>query len=497
MNRYQNMEKFLQFFASIYIENPDLEISNKTIYSNLAIYGLTQADIDDRYIGDKFENWINKFQNDPNLLVYYTERQPGFLQFHNKKNQGDKHVKLYLSYSKDKIEHCVDKIFKYISEEDMPTCSKVARATRSDSVVLRMDNFDDAAKVINFINSDYELTSSAKDTNPFSIKHGVVGIAYDDMLSYNSTLSYVMEEYFNYCRSNNILSSVSVENFREYVNQYHDYYFKNNEGIYEFSQKNMVTEYKSRFNSIGEELLNYDQVLELICISLNGESNIYDYRNFHNIVKDQQYSNKKVEYYNNVVNTKINQQQEINEMEIINSYIDLAIEKYGTNDVSFYLQEYIKGNINAITRTNDFRELFKKYVPPSKLISLTGNVSAYVNNYIETKKTNQQNIQMNNYNIFLFASIETYKKYGYNQLYSAIINGMKGDFSYFTNGNYEYRKYLNQNISSKDILRYCNVAIQMNNGEPSNDIINEYCNIISGYAMGENDSQYNSSSSVR
>lgn len=495
MNRYQNMEEFLKFFASVYNENPDLEIDKNTIYSNLAIYGLTQEDINDRYIGDNFENWIDNFQNDPNLSVYYTQIQPGFLQFQNKKSLGDKHVKLYLSYPKDKINHCVNKIFEYISKEDMPTCSKVSRSIRSDSVVLRMDNFNDAAKVINYINRDYELSNYTKETNPFSIKHGAVGIAYDDMLSYNMTLSYVMEEYFNYCRSNNILSLVSVEHFRQYANEYRDNYFKSEDGIYEFSQKDIVVEYQKRFNSIGDELLNYEQVLELICTSLNADANIYDYDNFYRIVKDKRFSDKKVDYYNNVINSKVMQQRKVDEIQIINSYIELAINKYGSDNVHLYLEDYIRGNVNAITRENDFRDLFKQYIPSSKLISLTGNINDYVNNYIQTK---QQNMQMDNYNMFLYASIETYKKYGYRQLYCAIVEGIKGNYTYFTNGNYQYRKYLSENILPKDILNYCSIAIQMNNNsEPSNDVINEFCGMISGYAMGENESQYNSSGSTK
>ena len=195
-----------------------MEINRDTIYSHLALYGLTEEDVKNREIDYNFQSWINNFQNDPNLAVYYTERQPGFLQFQNKKSLGDKHVKLYLSYPADKINYCVNKIFKYVADQDMPTCSKVSKKLRSDSVVLRMANFDDAAKVINYINSDYELTSCAKETNPFSIKHGVVGVAYDDMLSYNTTLSFVMEEYFNYCRRNNVLTNAHNEWFTALIN---------------------------------------------------------------------------------------------------------------------------------------------------------------------------------------------------------------------------------------------------------------------------------------
>lgn len=498
MNRYENMGNFLQFFASVYSQNPNLEIDRDTLYSYLATYGLTEEEIKDREIGDNFQSWIDSFQNDPNLAVFYTERQPGFLQFHNKKSTGDKHVKLYLSYSKDDINHCVNKIFKYIAEQDMPTCSKVSHKLRSDSVVLRMANFNDAAKVINFINGDYELSNYAKETNPFSIKHGAVGIAYDDMLSYNATLSFIMEEYFKSCRSNNMLSYVSVEHFREFASQYFFDNFKDKASIYKFAQKDIVVQNNHRFKSLGHELLNYQQVIELICISLDAKANVNDYNTFYSNVENKEYTDKKVDYYNNVIYGDVKQQTQIDETKLINSYIDLAIDKYGSDRVHLYLEDYVRGNLKAITRNNDLRDLFEKYMTPSKLVSITGNIEDYVNNYIQIKKEKEQAKAVDDYNMFLYASIETYKKYGYKQLYRAVIEGTNGNYNYFTNGNNGYRDYLKHNVSPHAILNYCGTAIQMyNNGETSNDIINEYCSVISGYVMDLSEQQYSTSCSTK
>lgn len=497
MNRYQDMEDFLKYFAAIYGQNPNLSIDYGTIYSNLAMYGLNEKEINDREIVQNFQGWIDRFKNNPNLDVYYTERQPGFLQFQNRKSIGDKHVKLYLSYPKKKINNCVNKIFDYISKEDMVTCSKVSHSLRSDSVVLRMNNLSDAFKVINYINGDHELRKYAKETNPFSIKQGVVGIAYDNMLSYNSTLASVMEDYFKKCRNDNTLSYVSVTHFREFINQYINSVLKNKEDIKRFSKKNMVIKHENRFASIGEELLNYEQILELIHVSLNSHADINDYKNFYYKILDNKYSEQRINYYNDVINNKVVEQTEINEIELINSYLDLAINKYGSDKVYLYLERYVNGDVNAITRDNNFRSLFQQHIPPAKLTSIIGDINTYINKYINLKKQND------NYNMFLYGSIETYKKYDYNQLHTAVINAINGNYEYFTNGQYGYRNYLCNNVLPGDILKYCSIAIQMHNGNNNINnnspasIVNEYCNIISGYKVNQEESQYNSSSSVK
>ena len=76
-------------------------------------------------------------------------------------------------------------IFDFIERNNMKTGSKVADTIRSDEIVLRMESTDDAEKLIQFINNNPYLKENSRPTNPFLNRAGVVGVGYDDLLSYN------------------------------------------------------------------------------------------------------------------------------------------------------------------------------------------------------------------------------------------------------------------------------------------------------------------------
>lgn len=105
-------------------------------------------------------------------------------------------MKIYLSFSKEDVFECVNMIFDYIDQNELSTLSKVADVRRSDEVVLRMSNVEDAKKLLEFINNNEYLSTRAKPVNPFLIKSGVAGLANDRLLSYNETLSFIIAEYF-------------------------------------------------------------------------------------------------------------------------------------------------------------------------------------------------------------------------------------------------------------------------------------------------------------
>lgn len=93
-----------------------------------------------------------------------------------------------------------------------------------------------------------------------------------------------------------------------------------------------------------------------------------------------------------------------------------AVQKYGSiNHILDYLMSYMNsGSTATITRDNNFRKLFEKYnIPPSFIKQVTNNnIFEYVNKLLIEKDYNIH------YQYFYNACIETYKKYGYQQLYA-------------------------------------------------------------------------------
>lgn len=308
MNREQQMDSFLQTFAKIYAQNPNSEISKNTLYSHLSKYGLTEDEIENGNISHYFGYWEEIFKTAKNLRAFTDNSQPGFLQFWSHGKGGRDHVKLYLSFPQDNFFQCANMIFDFINENNIPTQSKVSYKLRSDSVVLRLMNFNDAATVINYINKTPEIYSHAKNTNPFSPKHGVVAYAYDDMIGFNGTLALIMEKYFIEHKNNNTLSHVSAKDFRNFTINYYNQTFISGEKLTNLTNSSEFKKSLPRLESIGHTIVNYADVTKLITLCLDPSMDIEKFRVFYNEVSDKNNKNKRAAHYNDIMN-RLNYQQ--------------------------------------------------------------------------------------------------------------------------------------------------------------------------------------------
>ena len=214
--------------SKVVSQNPSFEITDGFIYHCLMTYDYTEKELKEEDISNFFSHWEDRFRN-KNLNVYKSEYQKGFLQFNNfnpfKENVDC--AKLYLSFPKDKIKESADMIFDYIEENNMPTASKIARRLRSDSIVLRMGNMDDAKKIIEYINSTPVLYKNLKRPNPFVMRSNRIGMAADDKMSYNSFVSKILSDYLNECRLNKT-KKINLNGLVNYTNNYYEDVFVNN-----------------------------------------------------------------------------------------------------------------------------------------------------------------------------------------------------------------------------------------------------------------------------
>jgi hypothetical protein len=394
------MESFLRYFRDLYSNNPSLDIKDDTIYYTLTNYGITDSYLN-KDISDYFNKWINRFKNKRNIKVFWTDDQKNFLQFHNgfdyQNDSNIKFFKLYVSFPKDKIYKCANKIFDYIDQNNFVSLSKVANKVRSDDVVLRMKYEKDARKVIEFINNDSELSQAANITNPFLVRAGVVGITYDDYLSYNDVLSGIMESYFKKYRQKNTLDKVSLNDFRTYVQNEYNINFKSSDGIYKFS-KRATSDDIMTFGSIEKFILNYEQIYQLIIKTLDEKtkldeiiSTVNNFRDYMNDIVMLNYFHRAIDYQKkssisseDIHNSNLDNSQK-SLKKIVDDYIIYANQKYelesdneldggsGLDEVYKHLSSYLNGNIRAITRDKDFRELFSKYLSPTLVLKISGN----------------------------------------------------------------------------------------------------------------------------
>ena len=470
----KQMDEFIRYYASLYSQNPNLPITSDTTYDALRNYGLTANEINNSSIEDQINTLENNFSKSKHLYVYVDTRQPGFLQFRHWVKDDMKCIKLYMSVPKEYVGYASQRIFDFIDKNRMASASKVAKKVRSDVIVLRLASDHDAKKVLNFINKDKALTSIARDTNPFSLKEGVVGIGYDEMLSYNSVVSEYMSDYFNELRGKQCLQNASISDFSNYLSQCHQDIFVNCSKLIDFTRKKSFQSSLKRFdNSVGHAIVNYEQVTRLLNAVCKGQIDLKSYFGFYNNCDDKKKQKKLIDQYDDIYKMKAqeHQQNQVVDREILSSskqvldeYILYAFKKYGSiNNVIERIRRFLTGETLVITRDCNFRNKFiniKQNIFP--IIGNINNIDNYVSSLVNISNENNNSYaesMTERYGLLFDASVETLKKYGYQQLEKALSEATKGNYMYITNGNGNYRNRIKQSINPQDIEKYCAIYL--------------------------------------
>ena len=225
---------------------------------------------------------------------------------------------------------------------------------------------------------------------------------------------------------------------------------------------------KKRFDSEGEILANYYEIFKLINISFNEYTNLNDYYNHIAMAQNESTFKRLTKYYDASVQSLDNRSEldNINKKDLLDQYILYALKKYNSDvDTINCLKSYINGNKKAITRDNNFRDNFIKYLSPNEIIYITNNK---INGYVENFKTNIAENRENLYNLLQEAFIATYNKYGFTHSKIALATLIsQNNGSHITNGNNNYRNRLSK-YSHEEILKQINEITKgynSNNGE--------------------------------
>ena len=458
MNKENKINDFLKKFASFYTYNPGFPINSDTFYSALCVYGTglpffekVRKDFD--IVNTFFPNWIKEFEKAPNINVFLTDKMHDFLMFTNLPDYLCDSYKLYVTFPKDKLYNSVSKIFHFLERNDIEHESKVAYSIRSDSIVMRIFNFEDSVKIINYINADNDLFIGMGEVNPFLLNVGKIGLTYDKNLSFNESLCFLLEQYFRYKRASNNLNSVNVGDFRTYV--YNIFYNmdKDFDVLQQLLNSNLVRKNIKRLEkneSVEDVLVNYKNVFEMVYYCMDSKFSINDYFALIEKFKSPTYYRSEIRGFKALIKNSDN--YEFNPKGLIAEYIVYGAMKYGIDNVSYFVQGYLNGEQNAITRDCNFRNLFKRYITPDIVKNIVGSdINSYVKIIMEEKSLS----------VFNEVVSETEKKYGKNQLIEALKAGMIGDFSKFTNGkNNDLRKKILQFVQMDYYMIYARMALE-------------------------------------
>lgn len=295
MNRINEIDEFLRNISSYLKQNPNFELKESHVYEMLKRYDLTSEEYKKSF-KDYFPYWEEYFKNKKNIIAFIHGSQKRFLQFWNINKDDSEYIKLYVNVNPDSMLKTVNEIFTFTAKKNIKQVSKVSDKARNDSIVLRIKE-ENAKKVIDFINNNRYIKKNAKKTNPFILREGIVGLAYDDNLSYNSTISYIISEYFKSKKMNNDLESTSSIDFYRYVYDYSRNLSNNEEFIKNFKNSEYFKLNYNRLFEYGmakEDVLNNARrVIDLISFSLNDNKKYNDFTNMYVDSKNNKEENVK------------------------------------------------------------------------------------------------------------------------------------------------------------------------------------------------------------
>lgn len=340
-DRLKDIDTFLKNFRQQIIDNPNRIndiLSHNNIYGNLVRY----------YTPMKYNNanlfavWVKNNQRN-NTMVFVDRNWQYFCQFisqRHKMNNSKLHRKIYLSLEPTYLENGVERLFDFLSRENIPHISKVGKLSRDDQVVVRVGNSEDCEKVLNFIDTDPYIQEGKKKPNPFAFQERGVALATDGEVSYNTCMSYLVEIYLREYVDR--IDEININTFLDFCVDYYNKYFVKKEDVekiyHDFSVDNIYELYK---------IVDYKYCLKLF---LNGLSEKFNYKDYDEFVE-----NKDLTYDKEF--SKFADKMDLNNyMELFTELCEVMIEKY-EQDGKEHIKAFIDtGDSSYITRTNNLRD---------------------------------------------------------------------------------------------------------------------------------------------
>lgn len=223
MSKIEERELFFEHIKKIYMQNPNFKVTPDTIYYELSLFNV-QDGKQMRISNDNLINIQARLSNDfrkkdkikcfSNGYFFAIENRGSYddKTFYDKMNTS---IKLYITCDIKNLYNVTSLVFNYMIDENIITQSKIAKEMRNDVLVVRVSTMEEAEKVSKFVNSlDY---NSLVSYNPYILSNGKVGMTYDGTLSYNKTLSLLMNSYFNTKKNSNSLDKSTMEDFVNFI----------------------------------------------------------------------------------------------------------------------------------------------------------------------------------------------------------------------------------------------------------------------------------------
>ena len=477
------MNSFLLMVRDFIKENPQLseKESNDLIYKLLTNYGVYRDDLSRDFTDDgTFNRLLYFFKDRPHLRSFISSKNNYFCQFVNDKNQFKdtaEAIKIYVPQDANHLEYSAKLIFDFLDRNDFCHVSKIARRVRFDNIVIRMKDKNEATQLLNFVQNNNYIQEGLIKPNPFAFNHNNIAMACDRNMSYNCTVSSLINLYMKNLKDNNALDRASIEDYVKFVTVYYRYHFVNYNDI-----GDTITDFDiegATYNDLqsNEKIVNVRDIIELHLKTMEPSYSIENFFSDYNERLNKDVIITKADKIRKERN-KSNQipSNDLDEYDLLLfNTIDQLKKKYDNGPDYPYkiLQKYIDTGIQEyITRDNNLRQTLVQKDFARKMKEKLNYESCNVQEYYYKK--------LLDFNSHVLDSViyETYKKYqelyerhdidvdGFSWIRLAILSYIEGN---------DATGFTRQNNVRKDLVNFLtpnivyNMVIDQNNQIISNE----------------------------
>ena len=191
-------------------------------------------------------------------------------------------IKMYIPINHANASYVVKTIIEQLAKNNIASDNKIARIARDDAFVLRIYDVNDAYRVANWINNNFNLETTGSEL-PLSYKFGKIGIAMDGRTSYNSIVTQLIQYY-----TKNNVQNLDLNGFKDFVrNLKRDVILNKNTDIletifagntFENLKNRYVMEYKYDKNyAKANAYANLYEIIDILDANLNGNMSTMDF----------------------------------------------------------------------------------------------------------------------------------------------------------------------------------------------------------------------------
>ena len=482
--RYNDINSFLLMVRDFIKENPNLTIEerNDLIYKLLTHQGvpISEQKIDFKDNGT-FYRLLSYFNNRNHLRALINPKRSYFCLFTNSKGQfkqSSESIKIYVPQDATHLETTAKLLFDYLDKNNYCHISKIGKRVRFDNIVIRMKDKNEALKLLDFIKNNKYIQEGLIKSNPFAYSHNGIAIACDRDMSYNLTITSLINLYMKNIEDNNAFDKVSVEDYIRFINIYYRYHFIKYNDIGDTISDFNISGANYNDISSNEKIVNLRDILELHIKSLDPSYNQEQlFRDYEERLNSNIVRYKAEKFRKERVRAHLITPDDLDEYDLLLfNAVDLLRKKYPEKGEAYPLirlqnyidsgfQDYITrdGNLRKILVNKDFARVFKQ-----RLNYLSCNIRYYY--YTRLSDFNSH--------ILNSAIYETYKKYqnlyesnkididGFTWTRTAILNYIK---------NNDATGFTRQNNVRSDLINNLNPTIVHSNIQRlyGNNISNE------------------------